>query len=69
MATGLHIKALPFQRKLRCCPKCGGKVRRHYCEGKYGNCGDIFSPLRGKEHFNLNCQECGYEFYERVSHD
>lgn len=60
------IKALPFQQMLRVCPKCGGKTKRHYCKGEYGDCADYFSPLKGKEHFDLNCQECGFEFYEAV---
>ena len=49
----------------RPCPKCGGKTKRTYCKGEWGDC-YLSCPLRGKEHFDLNCQECGYEFYEKV---
>jgi hypothetical protein len=62
-----EIKLLPFQRKLRRCPKCLGKVKRFYCEGDgYRDCSNYGSVTQRKEHFDVFCQECGYKFYEAV---
>jgi hypothetical protein len=62
----LKYPVLPFSRRLPACPKCGGKLKRSYCRGEYGLCSEYFSPLRGKEHHDLNCQECQYELYMKV---
>lgn len=61
-------KLLPFQRKLRRCPKCGGKTKRFYCKGETvgKDCWTYSSGLEGKEHFDVTCQECHFKFYEKV---
>ena len=62
-----EFNPLSFTRKLPVCQKCGGKVCRSYCTGKTDDGVSCLSPCWGKkEHFDLNCQECHYEFYQKT---
>jgi hypothetical protein len=62
-----RFKPITFARKLPTCPKCGGKTIRFYCTGEVSRGVSVLSPCWDKgEHFDVNCQECGYEFYQQV---
>jgi len=64
-----NIKLLQFTRVIPPCEKCGSRtVKRTFCMGKYGDCSDVLwaDATRGKEHHDLNCQECGHRRYNCV---
>ena len=69
MSIRSNTKLIPFSRKIPPCSKCGSlKVKRSFCTGDYEDCSDVLyaDETRGKEHHDLNCQECGHERYMRV---
>jgi predicted nucleic-acid-binding Zn-ribbon protein len=61
------MKVIAFTKNSPACPKCGHKTKRYYEDHDANDVyPEIMRDLPSGEYFHVVCQDCGYEFSQRI---